>query len=89
MVVVQLTGGERSQTFAVHAVWRGSALFDDIALIQFHFDFTGHGFFGRLDKGLQGFPQWCEPLAFVCYIRISGGNDFFEGEGIAVGNQFF
>ena len=65
MVVVEISGCERSERLIVEAVWRSRSGFDDIAFVQLEFYFSGHVFLGGFHECLNCFAQRGEPFSFV------------------------
>ncbi len=68
MVVIQITGGEGCQRFAVQAVWGSGFGFDDVPFIEFEFDFAGYVLLCRLYKCLDSFTKRSEPFSLVYYL---------------------
>lgn len=68
MVVIQITGGEGCQRFAVQAVWGSGFGFDDVPFIEFEFDFAGYVLLCRLYKCLDSFTKRSEPFFLVYYL---------------------
>ena len=64
-MVIQITGGEGSQVLIVQRVRRSGSGFDDVALVELEFYFTGYIFLSLLDECLLCFTERSEPFAFV------------------------
>ena len=65
VVIVQVTGCEGCDALIVQRVRGSSTGFDDIALVEFEFYFTGYVLLGGFDECLHCFAKRCKPFPFV------------------------